>query len=139
MADMNALVRNPIVLGGAAVLVIAVAAGGYFLGRGSSGGSSAPKSAQEALAARGVCEATLARVEDYGILRAGASLTSKDATDTDTAKRVICKASSDGTAVTITVDVPCDNMADEKCLKLFKITNASGTLLYQRTKFLDPT
>lgn len=139
MADMNALVRNPIVLGGAVVLVIAVAAGGYFLGRGSSGGSSAPNSAQEALAARGVCEATLARVKDYGILSTGASLTSKDATDTDTAKRVICKASSDGTAVTITVDVPCDNMADDKCLKLFKITNASGTLLYQRTKFLDPT
>lgn len=138
MADMNALVRNPVVLGGAAVVVIvAVAAGGYFLGRGS-GGSNAPAGSKEALAARGVCEATLARVKDYGIVDASATLTSKDATDTKTAKRVICKASSGGTAVTITVDVPCDNMANDKCLKLFKVTDASGALLFQRTKFLKP-
>lgn len=138
MADMNALVRNPIVLGGAVVLVIAAAAGGYFLGRGGSG-SSTPKSPEEALAARGVCEATLDRVKNYGILEASATLTSKDATKTDTAKRVVCKADSSGTAVTIAVDVHCDNMADAKCLKLFKVTDADGTLLFQRTKFLKPT
>jgi hypothetical protein len=141
MADLNALVRNPIVLGGAAVLVIAgVAAGGYFLGRGSNGGSSGTHATtQAALAARGVCEATLDRTKAYGILDSSASLTSDDATDTDTAKRVVCKASAGGTGVTITVDVPCDNMGDAKCLKLYKVTDAKGTLLFQRTKFLTPT
>ncbi len=32
MADLNALARNPLVLAGSAIVVIGVAAGGYFLG-----------------------------------------------------------------------------------------------------------
>jgi PDZ domain-containing secreted protein len=140
MADMNALVRSPIVLGGAVVLVIGAAAGGYFLGRGGSTGStSSHASTQAALAARGVCQATLDRTKAYGILGEGANLTSTDATNTDTAKRVVCNASAAGTGVTITVDVPCDDMSDAKCLKLYKVTDAKGALLFQRTKFLKPT
>lgn len=136
MADMNALIRNPLVLGGVAVVVIAVGVGGYFLGTRHP---DAPKTAEQAAADRGVCEATLDRVRNFGILLPTAKLASDDATKTDTDKRVTCSATSDGTSYTIAVDVLCDNMGDEKCLQLFKVTDSTGKTLFQRTKFLDPT
>lgn len=139
MADMNALMRNPMVLGGAAVVVVAAAlAGGYFLGRGGSGGSSATGSTGQGAANRSVCQATLARVNDFGIVEAGATLTSDEATTTDTPNRVVCTAKAGAMTYTITVDSPCGDMSDARCLQLHTVTDSNGATLFRRTKFLDP-
>lgn len=139
MADMNALMRSPVVLGGAAVVVVAAAlAGGYFLGRGGSGGGTATSAAGQVAANRSVCQATLARVNDFGIIDPGATLTSDEATATGTPNRVVCSAKAGATTYTITVDSPCGDMSDPRCLQLFNVTDSSGATLYRRTKFLDP-
>lgn len=138
MADMNALMRNPMVLGGAAVVVVAAAlAGGYFLGRGGSGGTGATSGGQVA-ANRSVCQATLARVNDFGIVEAGATLSSDEAATTDTPNRVVCTAKAGATTYTITVDSPCGDMSDARCLQLYTVTDSNGATLFRRTKFLDP-
>ena len=70
MADANALIRSPVVVGAGAVLVIAaVVAGGYFLGSKKTMGMKTP--AAVAAANRSVCEATMARAEVYGVLEFG--------------------------------------------------------------------
>jgi len=139
MADLNALIRNPVVLGGAAVVVVAAAlAGGYFLGRGGSGGTGVSTSGGQVAANRSVCQATLARVNDFGIIESGATLTSDEATTTDTPNRVVCTAKAGATTYTITVDSPCGDMNDARCLQLFTVTDSSGATLFRRTKFLDP-
>lgn len=134
MADENGLMRNPIVLGGAAVLVIAAAVGGYFLGTHNFGGAGT-----ETASVGGVCGAALSRASNIGVISTDAKLSSADATDTDTKDRKVCTAKSGGTSYTMTVDVLCDDMSQGKCLNLYKITDSAGATLYQRTKFLDPT
>jgi hypothetical protein len=138
MADMNALIRSPLVVGAGAVVVIGAAvAGGYFLGSKKPGGANASPAAMAA-ADRSVCEATLARAQAYGIFDTTAQVTSKDASTTDVKNRMTCSAQSGETTYTITVDVPCNDMGDPRCLKLYKITDSSGATLFRRTKFLDP-
>ena len=51
---------------------------------------------------------------------------------------MVCSAKSGDTTYAITVDVPCNDMANPQCLRLYKITNSAGATLFQRTKFLDP-
>ena len=141
MADINALIRNPIVLGGAAVVVVAGAlVGGYFLGRGGGSGGSpaAGTTAGQEVANRSVCQASLARVSDFGIVEPGATLASDEATTTNTPNRVVCTAKSGATTYTITVDSPCSDMKDPRCLQLYNVTDSSGATLFRRTKFLDP-
>jgi hypothetical protein len=140
MADMNTLVRNPLVLGGAALAVVVVAvAAGYFLGHGGSGGSAGTSAGTEVAAAPGVCQAVLTRVQDYGITDAKATLASTEPTSTDTKGRFVCNAQDEGVTYTITVDVLCEDVKSEKCLSLYHISNSAGATLFQRTKFLDPT
>ena len=137
MADMNSVVRNPIVLGGAAVLVVAAAVGGYFLGANKTGGSML--GGTKTAAVGGVCGATLSRASNIGLIDSTATLASADATATDTKGREVCTAKAGATTYTLTVDVLCDDMSQGKCLNLYKVTDSAGATLYQRTKFLDPT
>lgn len=136
MADMNGVMRSPIVLGGAAVLVVAAAVGGYFLGTHKSGGGSG---STQTAAVGGVCGATLSRAANIGIVDSTAKLTASEATTTDTKGREVCTAKSGDVTYTMTVDVLCDDMSKGKCLNLYKVTDSAGATLYQRTKFLDPT
>lgn len=141
MADINALIRNPIVLGGAAVVVVAGAlVGGYFLGRGSeTGGHKATTTAAGQVTANSsVCEATLARIVTYGIVAPGATLASDEAETTKTPNRVTCTAKSGGKTYTVTVDSSCSNMKDPRCLHLYRVTDSDGTVLFRRTHFLKP-
>lgn len=140
MADLNALIQNHLVRSGAVVVVLAAAvAGGYFLGTGHGGsGGTASSGGGTAVAEQGICQATLARVQDYGITDAKSQLTSNKPTSTDTKNRVVCTAKDGGMTYTITVDVLCKDMSDSKCLKLYHISDSAGTTIYQRTHFLKP-
>lgn len=138
MADSNSLIRNSYVLGGAifAVMIGAIVAG-YFLGK--HGIKPAPMGTQATVAAnRSVCEATLDRVRNFGITTPAATLTSKDAKDTDVAGRVVCNAKDGDTAYTVTVNVTCDDMSQDKCLQLWNVTDSSGATLFQHREFMPP-
>lgn len=141
----NDPLRNPLVLGGAAVVIIGAIAGAYFLGHSGSRGSapgavvadSSGRSAAE-LSARGVCEATLDRAREFGVLDGTASLTSSDPTQTSTQNRVVCNAKSGDGTVKMTVDQLCSDMGNLKCLDIFNITDSTGRVLYQHRDFLPP-
>lgn len=127
MADLKSLIRNPFVLGGAAVVIAGMAAGGYFLLK-----PAAPKFDASGKPIPSLCEATLTRVTDYGLIEAGAKLVSTEPTKTATKTRMICQAKSGTTVYSMTVDVACDDVSDFKCLSLHSVTDSAGQSLYRR-------
>ena len=125
--EKTPLFRNPLVLGGAAVVVVAAAVGGYFLLR-----PAAPKLDAHGKPIPSLCEATLARAVDYGVVDGDTKLASTEATAGQTKSRMICKAKQGSEDYTLTVDVACDDMSNDKCLKLYSVTDAAGNSLFQR-------
>lgn len=125
--EKTPLFRNPLVLGGAAVVVVAAAVGGYFLLR-----PAAPKLDAHGKPIPSLCEATLARAVDYGLVESDAKLASTEAATTPTKSRMICKAKLGSETYTLTVDTACDDVRDTKCLKLYSVTDAAGNSLFQR-------
>ncbi|MDE3115478.1 MAG: hypothetical protein KGL26_07750 [Pseudomonadota bacterium] len=123
----TSLIRNPLVLGGAAVVVVALAAGGYFLLK-----PAAPKLDAHGKPIPSLCEATLTRAVDYGVVEGNAKLASTEAAATQTKNRMVCKAKLGSAGYTLTADVACDDVSDEKCLKLYSVTDAAGNSLFQR-------
>lgn len=129
------LFSNPYVLGGVALAVVLVLGlGGYFLFfHKSVPAKYANDPVKAKLAMRTVCEATVDRVLDYGVIPYTGKIESKDSEKTDNEKRVICRAGDGATKFTILVDVECDDMADDKCLTLFNVKNNAGETLYQKS------
>ncbi|HET7335948.1 MAG TPA: hypothetical protein VFI93_12595 [Rhizomicrobium sp.] len=128
---------NPMVLWGAiGVLVVVVLVAGYFLffHKGGVTGSSSQT------AELSICNATLARARDYGVVPFAAKLTSEDATALDgdgdaaaqTEKRYVCNAAAQESKFAITVGVSCKDMSDAKCFKLYTVKQDDGTLLFNR-------
>lgn len=125
--------REPVVLwsivGGAIVILAALGYVGWTqFGPHQAGGSTAAN----ALANRSVCEATLERAQAYGILSSAATLAQSDPDKTQVDGRVTCHAQADGGQYAMTVDVPCDDMSKETCIKLYSVKQADGTSLFQR-------
>ncbi len=145
MADMNGLIRNPLILGGAAVLVIAAAVGGYFLGTSHSTApqatatAAAGTTASAAPVATDVCGATLALVQAYGITTSASTLVSNDATKTGTGNSVNCSVKDGATTYTVTVEQVCSDMTKSACLQIDKVADSTGATDFQRTQFLEPT
>jgi len=129
MADIEKtpLIRNPLVLGGVAIVIVAAAVGGYFLLK-----PAAPKLDAHGKPIPSLCAATLARAVEYGLVESDTKLASADAGATAAKSRMICKARLGSEAYTLTVDVACDNVSDEKCLKLYSVTDTTGNSLFQR-------
>jgi hypothetical protein len=125
-----AALREPVVMwsviGGAAVIVLAV---GYVVWSHYAhhrGGSA------NALANRTICEATLDRVRDYGVLPQGATLSAADPDKTQVNGRVTCHAQMGQVQYAMTIDVVCDDMGKNSCLKLYSVKQADGAALFQR-------
>lgn len=132
--------RNPIVLGGAAVVIIGAIVGAYFLG--SAGPRHAATTAaaggaqtHEALAARNICQAALDRVREIGVVEPDATLVSDDATDTGVKDRVLCNVKGGGLTYKVTVQQMCSDMADAKCIALWNVTDSAGTVDYQHRDY----
>ncbi len=121
------LIRNPLVLGGAAAVIAAAAVGGYFLFK-----PGAPKLDAHGKPIPSLCEAALVRAVDYGVVEGDTKLSSTEATASQTGNRMICKAKLGGEDYALTVDVACDDMSNDKCLKLYSVTDAAGNSLFQR-------
>ena len=126
-----ATLREPVVMwsviGGAIVIVAALG----YVGWTQFGHKAAPGSA-DALANRSVCEAALDRVMAYGVIPPAATLAQADADKTQVEQRVVCHAQAGGQQYALTVDVPCDDMAKDTCIKLYSVKQADGTSLFQR-------
>lgn len=124
--------REPVVLwsivGGAIVILAALG----YVGWTQFGSHPAGGTAANALANRSVCEATLERAQAYGILSSAATLAQSDPDKTQVDGRVTCHAQADGGQYAMTVDVPCDDMSKETCIKLYSVKQADGTSLFQR-------
>ena len=128
MAETNSLIRNPLVLAGVAVVVIGAAVGGYFLWMKPS----APKMTADGKPIPSLCEAALARVTAYGLVESDARLVSTVPSKTETANRMLCQAKSGETTYAMSVDVACDDLSKDKCLKLYSVTDSAGNSLFQR-------
>jgi len=85
-----------------------------------------------ALADRTVCEATLDRVRDYGVLPPNAALSAPDPDKTQTDGRVTCHAQVGQAQYGMTVDVECDDMGKDTCIKLYSVKQNNGPALFQR-------
>jgi hypothetical protein len=115
------------VIGGAIVILAALG----YVGWTQFGPHPAPGSA-DALAARSVCEATLDRVQAYGVVSPAATLSQADPDKTQVNGRVTCHAKAGAAQYAMTVDVPCDDMGKDSCIKLYSVKQADGTALFQR-------
>ncbi len=127
-----AILREPVVMwsviGGLVVVALAL---GYVVWNQMShhhGGTAA----ENALADRSICEATLDRVQAYGVIPPDTTLSSADPDKTQTDGRVTCHAQSGQTQFAMTVDVHCDDMSKDDCLNLYSVKQNDGTALFQR-------
>lgn len=130
--EKRSVLREPVVMwsviGGAIVILAALG----YVGWTKFGPHHTADTAANALANRSICEATLDRVQDYGVLSPGATLTQKDPDKTQVNGRVTCHAQAGTMQYAMTVDVPCDDMGKDSCLKLYSVKQADGTALFQR-------
>ncbi|HEV2563310.1 MAG TPA: hypothetical protein VGT78_14325 [Rhizomicrobium sp.] len=117
--------NRPILLWSAiGVMVVIVAAGGYFVwGKNLSG---------TATTGPGVCQTMLTRARDFGVVPSDATLMQPDAVKNESDGRPLCKAQSNGAHYTMTADLICTDMTKQTCLSLYNVRQDDGTSLFQR-------
>lgn len=121
---------NPKLLWGiiAVLVVIAGAAGFFLLGHGKSG------SLTVASSERSICQATLDRVRDYGVVPFDTTLANPDPDKNENQGLATCHARSGPAQYAMTVELRCDDMAKATCLDLYSVQQNDGTSLYQRAR-----
>ena len=131
-ASPLAILREPVVMwsviGGLFVIVLALGYVAWSQMGHHHGGSAA----QNALADRSICEATLDRVRAYGVIPPDTALASPDPDKTEVDGRVTCHAQSGQAQFAMVVDVHCDDMSKDDCLNLYSVKQNDGTALFQR-------
>lgn len=131
-ASPLAILSEPVVMwsviGGLVVIVLALGYVAWSQMSHHHGGSAA----QNALADRSICEATLDRVRAYGVIPPDTALSSPDPDKTQTDGRVTCHAQSSVAQYAMAVDVHCDDMSKDACLNLYSVKQNDGTALFQR-------
>jgi hypothetical protein len=127
MIEFLSSTRNRMILGGAALVVLAGAiGGGYYFSHTEKAADGKTASIADA----GVCNMVVDRARDYGVIPFDAAKAEGKTVDTANPNRVTCNASAQDTKFTLTADVPCDNAKDDACLVLQKVTNSDGASLY---------
>jgi hypothetical protein len=122
---------NRLAVAAAAVVVVFAAAGGGYYYLSSEHGTAAKHSGQSvSLAEIGICKAVVARARDYGVLPPDAAKVGERAADEKNPDRVTCSAQANDGTFKLTADVHCDDANADSCLELQKVTNDSGTALY---------
>jgi hypothetical protein len=77
------------------------------------------------------CGTTVTAAQNFGVVPENAKPTS-DPQRTDIRGRYVCLATGPGGQYTISVDLVCRDLGDERCFDLFSVTQADGTSLFQR-------
>jgi hypothetical protein len=136
-----------IVIGGGFVIAIAVAA--FFALRPAPQAvpveqqASAPtqqeqtaapqsQSQSDAKAAMMVCAMELVNAKNIGIIPPDGQLTSLMPKDTGVQGRYSCSAATSAAKYKIAADLVCRNVQNARCIFLYNIETADGTVLYQR-------
>ncbi len=118
--------RNAAILGGAFVVAMAVAGGGYYWTATNNASSGRGVS----LADSDVCALTVDRARDYGVLPQDAKKLDTKTVDTANPNRITCGAKSAEASYALTADVVCDDAKKAECLVLQKVTHENGTSLF---------
>ena len=131
-----------VVIGG---LVIAVAVAGYFAyqqeqtmraeQQAALPHTLAPKRIDPKVLARvelAVCSAELKQAINIGIVPTYGQLASRNLQPGNAERRFICQASTHIAHYFIEADVQCNNLADARCVSIYRIALKDGRLLYDR-------
>ena len=131
-----------VVIGG---LLVALVVAGYFAYRqgqtmraeqeASMPHAMTPNKVDQKLLARAelaVCSAELQQAKDIGIVPQYGRLASPKLTRGSVPRRFICVAATHLAAYYIAADIACDNLADARCVSIYRIALKDGRLLYDR-------
>lgn len=86
---------------------------------------------EEPPAARQFCETAVATATAYGIVPPS-TRPSGAPQKTDMRGRYACEASSGDVTYTVSVELLCTELGDQRCFNLFNVTKSDGSVLYQR-------
>ena len=79
-----------------------------------------------------LCAATLMRALDFGALPPGSTLVSAEAKAEQPEGRFSCQAKADDGQYTLSIDASCPNGQDKTCFALDSIRRQDGTFTYRR-------
>jgi hypothetical protein len=130
-AEKRSIFREPVVLwsviGGVVVILLAA---GYVAW--NQFGPHGARTASNPLSERSICQATLDKATSYGVIPPTSALASPDPDKTQIDGRVTCHGQSGEAKFAMTVDVVCDDMGKDSCLKLYSVKQNDGAALFQR-------
>jgi hypothetical protein len=130
-----------VVIGG---FIVAIAVAGYFAYRQeqamraqsqATAQAGLPHKIDAKLLARAelaVCSAELIQAQSIGIVPTYGQLVTPRLVRENTPRRFICEAGTHLTRYFIAADIVCNNLADARCVSVFRIALKNGTLVYQR-------
>jgi hypothetical protein len=123
--------------------VIAIAVAAYFTFSGKPATQTAavqPKQAESQKAREAefkklgleLCSLELANAQTFGVVPSFGKLLTPMPHMTNVRGRYVCVAGTDVTKYVLAGDLMCRNLKDSRCVSLFTVTEADGTMLYQR-------
>lgn len=77
------------------------------------------------------CSSTVSVAQSYGIVPNGAT-SSGGPQKTDVTGRYVCLAQNGAARYTISVDLLCRDLSDQRCFSLFTVSQDDGSVLFQR-------
>ncbi len=132
-----------VVIGG---FVVAIGVAGYFayrerqasLSQERAGAAQAVSGTTNAMTLErieaAVCKAELARAKDIGIVPQYSELATPRFVWGNVPRRYVCEAATHLTQYFIAADLRCDNLADKRCVSIYRVALKDGRLVYSRSK-----
>ena len=138
--------RSWMVIAGAVVLALVLAAGGYWFFKHQKKttvaaqrphligvlGENATMLDEAAPDQDKLCQATLTRALDFGVVPPGTSLASSEPKAGAADGRYTCDAQGADGKYTLSIDLSCPNSDAKTCFSLDSIRREDGTVTYQR-------
>lgn len=81
-----------------------------------------------------VCTTALASAKNFGIVPQYGQLATAQLAQTRVQGRYACLAATHAAKYMLVVDLLCRNLKDPRCVSLYNISQADGTVLYQRQR-----
>lgn len=79
-----------------------------------------------------MCVSGLNSAKNFGIVPQYGKLATSNIYTTNVQGRYVCVAATPATRYLVAVDLLCRNLKDRRCVSLFSVRQADGTVLYQR-------
>ena len=81
-----------------------------------------------------VCTTALTNSKNFGIVPQYGQLASAKLAQTNVQGRYACLATTHAAKYVLVVDLLCRNLKDSRCVSLYNVSQADGTVLYQRQR-----